>query len=108
MKILIDINLSRRWVSFLASHGIEAIHWSVIGQSSDLDSKIALYAEINDYTVLTHDLDFGEILAFTNQKKPSVIQIRSVDVVLFTLNLPFFMQANKVYHQAAALSASRW
>jgi len=29
---------------------------------------------------MTHDLDFGEILAVSNSQKPSVIQIRSVDV----------------------------
>jgi predicted nuclease of predicted toxin-antitoxin system len=30
--------------------------------------------------VLTHDLDFGAILAITHGKKPSVVQIRSDDV----------------------------
>jgi predicted nuclease of predicted toxin-antitoxin system len=30
--------------------------------------------------VLTHDLDFGSILAVTNGQKPSVVQMRSQDV----------------------------
>jgi len=30
--------------------------------------------------VLTHDLDFGAILAATHGEKPSVVQIRSEDV----------------------------
>jgi predicted nuclease of predicted toxin-antitoxin system len=34
----------------------------------------------NDFLVLTHDLDFGSILAATHNDKPSVIQIRMGDV----------------------------
>jgi predicted nuclease of predicted toxin-antitoxin system len=30
--------------------------------------------------VITHDLDFGTILAVTHGKKPSVVQIRSMDI----------------------------
>jgi predicted nuclease of predicted toxin-antitoxin system len=35
------------------------------------------YARENDCVVLTHDLDFGDILAATGGTKPSVVQIRS-------------------------------
>jgi predicted nuclease of predicted toxin-antitoxin system len=38
------------------------------------------YASANDYIVLTHDLDFGAILAATHGEKPSVVQIRADDV----------------------------
>ena len=38
------------------------------------------FAKVNGYVVLTHDLDFGAILAATNGDKPSVVQIRSEDV----------------------------
>ena len=38
------------------------------------------FARANSYVVLTHDLDFGAILAATHGKKPSVVQIRSEDV----------------------------
>ena len=38
------------------------------------------YAKSNGLVVLTHDLDFGAILAATNRDKPSVVQIRSEDV----------------------------
>jgi predicted nuclease of predicted toxin-antitoxin system len=34
-------------------------------------------ARENDCVVLTHDLDFGDILAATGGTKPSVVQIRS-------------------------------
>ena len=38
------------------------------------------YARANDFVVLTHDLDFGAILAATQGEKPSVVQIRAEDV----------------------------
>lgn len=38
------------------------------------------YAKVNNYVVLTHDLDFGAILAATHGEKPSVVQIRAEDV----------------------------
>ena len=38
------------------------------------------YARTHDFVVLTHDLDFGAILAATHGEKPSVVQIRADDV----------------------------
>jgi predicted nuclease of predicted toxin-antitoxin system len=38
------------------------------------------YAAQNGFTILTNDLDFGEILASTQKSIPSVIQLRSSDV----------------------------
>jgi len=31
MKILIDMNLSPSWVEFFKSAGVDAVHWSTIG-----------------------------------------------------------------------------
>jgi len=76
MKILVDMNLSPKWVDFLTGNGIEAVHWSLIGSSDASDSEIMTYAKAHDFTVLTNDLDFGYILAITHGKKPSVIQMR--------------------------------
>ena len=35
------------------------------------------YARNENYVVFTHDLDFGDILAVTGAKGPSVVQIRA-------------------------------
>ena len=80
MKLLVAMNLSPRWVSVLAEAGIEAAHWSTLGVNNAPDSEIMAYASQNDYVVLTHDLDFGAILAATHREKPSVVQIRAEDV----------------------------
>lgn len=44
------------------------------------DAEVKAYAAQHDYVVLTHDLDFSEILAATHGEKPSVVQIRTEDV----------------------------
>jgi len=80
MKLIVDMNPSPRWVGFLASAGIEAKHWSSLGPGNASDFEIVTCAVENDYVVLTQDLDFSPILAATRGKKPSVVQIRSMDV----------------------------
>ena len=79
MKLLVDMNLSPRWVSTLAMGGIEAEHWSRLGAANAPDARIMAHARQHDYVVLTHDLDFGAILAATHGGKPSVVQIRAED-----------------------------
>ena len=80
MKLLIDMNLSVRWIGALAGLGITAVHWRDVGDAAAADTVIFGYAAANDLVVLTNDLDFGAILAATRQRKPSVIQLRGDDV----------------------------
>jgi len=80
MKLLVDMNLSPRWVHMLRDAGWDAVHWSTVGRSNELDAEIMRYAAQNGYTVLTHDLDFSAILAATHGERPSVVQVRTDDV----------------------------
>lgn len=79
MKILIDMNLSPSWIPVLENHGIEAVHWSNVGKPNATDREIFKVAKQQNFIVFTHDLDFGNILAATGAKGPSVIQVRSED-----------------------------
>jgi predicted nuclease of predicted toxin-antitoxin system len=81
MKILIDMNMTHLWVQFLLGHGFEAVHWSMIGSPSAPDTEIFDYAAANGCCVLTHDLDFGMLLARRRTKFPSVLQVRTMDVL---------------------------
>jgi predicted nuclease of predicted toxin-antitoxin system len=81
MRFLIDMNLSPLWVPFLASHGLEAVHWSAVGNASAPDSEIMQYAADGGYIVLTPDLDFGMLLASSGTSRPSVVQLRCQDVL---------------------------
>lgn len=80
MKLLIDMNLSPRWVEFLRGFDFRADHWMTLGNPSAQDSQIMAFAAGHDYVVLTNDLDFSAILAATRGEKPSVVQIRSGNV----------------------------
>lgn len=80
MMLLVDMNLSPRWVGLLAHGGFHAVHWSSIGPIDATDTEIMSFAAANDYVVLTHNLDFGTILAASRGNKPSVVQIRAEDV----------------------------
>ena len=81
MRLLIDMNLSPDWVTFLRAHGYEADHWSSIGPADAADIAIMRYAQEHAYAVLTNDLDFGIMLALSIASKPSVIQVRSDKVL---------------------------
>jgi predicted nuclease of predicted toxin-antitoxin system len=82
MKLLLDMNLSPRWVPLFIKAGWEAVHWSSIGKGNAPDSEIMSYAKQYDFVVVTHDMDFSAILAATHGEKPSVVQIRIDDVSL--------------------------
>jgi len=77
MKLLVDMNLSPRWIDLLTRSQFEAVHWSSVGSPHALDQEIMAYAAQHNYIVLTNDLDFGAILAVTHGEKPSVVQIHS-------------------------------
>jgi predicted nuclease of predicted toxin-antitoxin system len=80
VNLLIDMNLAPRWIEWLRTAGFEAAHWSTKGKATARDIEIMEYAASHDYIVLTHDLDFGSILAITGGGKPSVVQIRAEDL----------------------------
>lgn len=76
MKLLIDMNLSPAWVQVFQARGISAVHWSAIGKHDESDAVIFQWAIENDHVIFTHDLDFGMILAASDARKPSIIQVR--------------------------------
>ncbi|HEX4159091.1 MAG TPA: DUF5615 family PIN-like protein [Rhizomicrobium sp.] len=79
------MNLSPAWATFLSEANIPATHWSEIGPADAPDRIVMAYAAVNDCIVLTHDLDFGAILAASKGSKPSVVQIRSDDLKISSI-----------------------
>jgi predicted nuclease of predicted toxin-antitoxin system len=61
MKLLIDMNLSPDLAPVLSAVGIEAIHWSTIGDPRAPDRTIFAWGKENRFIVFTNDLDFGAI-----------------------------------------------
>lgn len=81
MRFLIDMNLSPRWVEFLAAAGHDAVHWSTVGAPSAPDRELLDHAIAERRVIVTQDLDFGTILAVGGIEGPSVIQFRSQAVL---------------------------
>jgi predicted nuclease of predicted toxin-antitoxin system len=81
MDLLVDMNLTPRWVSYLAEAGRHTVHWSSIGPPTASDEEIFQYARKDNLIVLTSDLDFSHILAHTRDSAPSVILLRGEPLV---------------------------
>jgi predicted nuclease of predicted toxin-antitoxin system len=81
MKVLVDMNLSPAWVSFLTGEGIEAVHWATVGDPRAPDRELMDWARERGYVVFTHDLDFGTLLALAGMTGPSVLQVRVLDLL---------------------------
>jgi predicted nuclease of predicted toxin-antitoxin system len=81
VKLLVDMNLSLSWVDRLARRGFEAVHWSTIGAATAPDSEILTWANEHGFVLVTNDLDFSAILAASARTTPSVVQIRTQDLL---------------------------
>ena len=88
MKLVVDMNLSPRWAAFLQDAGHEAEHWSAIGRPDASDAEIMGHALRFGAVVITHDLDFGTILAASGNAAPSVVIIRSDTLATESIGRP--------------------
>lgn len=106
MKFLVDMNLSPKWCALLQAEGWDSVHWSDVGSASAPDHVIMQRALNEDRVVLTHDLDFGAMLAATQANGPSVVQVRTQDVrpqTLAPLLLPLLRQCQNALEAGALL-----
>src|SRR5580698_10018663 len=81
MRLLVDMNLTPRWVPSLADAGQDATHWSAVGDPRASYEQICGFAREHGFVVLTNDLDFPQILARTRQSGPSVVLLRGEPLV---------------------------
>ncbi len=80
MKLLLDMNLPPLLTATLRSAGFTAVHWSEVGDHRATDATVLGWAHINGHVLVTHDLDFGALLAAGGHRSPSVIQLRTGDL----------------------------
>jgi len=74
------MGISPRSVEFLRKTGYEATHLHELGQDRLPDSGILKEALQIGAVVLTHDLDFSELIATSGAHLPSVITFRLRDM----------------------------
>jgi predicted nuclease of predicted toxin-antitoxin system len=76
MKFLLDENMPPSLSRLLQNAGYEARHVNEIGYNNTPDFKISEFAAISGEIIITHDTDFGTILALTGSERPSVVLFR--------------------------------
>jgi len=80
MKFLADRGISPRVVTALRKQGHDAVHLQEQNLGRLLDGAILAKARAEGRILLTHDLDFGELLAASGGILPSVIIFRLKDM----------------------------
>ena len=65
----------------MARHGFEPVHWSTVGAATARDVEILTWANEHAFVLITNDLDFSAILAASSGASPSVVQIRTQDLL---------------------------
>jgi predicted nuclease of predicted toxin-antitoxin system len=79
MRVLLDLNLSPDLCALFADAGHHAVHWSAVGALTARDEALMTYAQQHGLVIITHDLDFGALLAASHARGPSVVQVRTHD-----------------------------
>ena len=80
MKFLADMGISPRLVAELRDKGHDAAHVHERGLGRSTDPEILAAARDERRILLTHDLDFGKLLAASGGNLPSVIVFRLKDM----------------------------
>ncbi len=87
MKFLADMGISPVTVQFLRDQGFDAVHLSDSRLHRLPDPEIITKARNENRIILTHDLDFGLLMASSKTRLPSVILFRLADMRPTNVNL---------------------
>jgi len=81
LRFLLDMNLPRQLGRPLQEQGHDCRHAAEHDLVRADDQEIVEIARTTGEVILTHDLDFGRILAFSGQAAPSVIIFRQTSTL---------------------------
>lgn len=76
MKFLLDMGISTETGKYLTNAGYDTVHLVDRDMYKASDFELLDMAGNENRILLTHDLDFGRLLAFSGAKQPSVIIFR--------------------------------
>lgn len=76
MNFLLNMNVHRDMTTPLKERGHICRHVGDIGMSRAKDVEIVAEAKKTGEVIMTHDLDYGHLLAFSGERAPSVIILR--------------------------------
>lgn len=99
MKFLADMGISPKAVEFLQGLGHDAVHVHEQGLDRLPDPAILAKARDEESVLLTHDLDFGELVAASGARLPSVISFRLRNMQPERVNR--YLQGIVIQHRSA-------
>lgn len=76
MKLLADLHISPRTVTFLGSLGHDVIRADALLPTNAADEDLIAVAVREERTILTQDLDFSAMIALAGRRAPSLINLR--------------------------------
>ncbi len=109
MKFLLDMGISPRTADFLTQAGHEASHLNWEGLERLPDSEILRKARLENAVLLTHDLDFADLLSASGETLPSVIifRLRSMRPQIVNRYLELILsEHDEALRQGAVLSVT--
>ena len=80
IRFLLDMGIAQSTGAFLRSQGHDVVHLSEQGLERLLDDKIVAKAQEEERAIVTHDLDFGRIVALSGRSVPTVLTLRLSDM----------------------------
>jgi predicted nuclease of predicted toxin-antitoxin system len=78
VRFLVDANVSPRVALLLADAGHDAVAVRDVGLTAAPDDEILDWAFVDDRVIVSHDTDFGTLLAARRQVKPSSLSARLI------------------------------
>jgi predicted nuclease of predicted toxin-antitoxin system len=104
MKFLADMGISKKTILFLRSQGHDAVHLTEQAMQKAQDPIILLKARQENRVLLTHDLDFSDLVAASGEALPSVVTFRLRDMKPENVNL--YLQNLLDFHSDALMQGA--
>ncbi len=76
MNLLLNMNVIPQLATHLAGAGHRCRHARDIGLARAEDPEIIEAAKVAGEVIVTHDLDYGHLLAFSGEAAPSIVILR--------------------------------
>jgi predicted nuclease of predicted toxin-antitoxin system len=105
MKLVADVNVSRRVVERLRALGFDVVRVSEVMDARSSDEAILSYARQCGAVLISHDQDFGALLAVTGASGPSFLNLRvsQVDAARLTGAIVSVLRATQTDLDAGAV-----
>jgi predicted nuclease of predicted toxin-antitoxin system len=85
-RVLLDMGLAQSTARHLRARGHDVVHLRDEGLKRLPDDQIVAKAIAEERAIITHDLDFGRIVALSGESVPSILTLRLTDMTPKNVN----------------------